>query len=120
MSRLVPDVSFRFRCPASAEGDDLQPTTPGFALLFVQRVQLTTLNMKDHADVAEHEGAKSSTEDTPRGMSRGTNHCTPEVTEDAEGEEKAQVGRWKASAVTSSTGLRRRERRFESCRGHHV
>ena len=24
-----------------------------------------------------------------------------------------------ASAITPSTGLRRRERRFESCRGHH-
>ena len=29
------------------------------------------------------------------------------------------VGRQKASAITRSTGLRRRERRFESCRGHH-
>jgi hypothetical protein len=30
------------------------------------------------------------------------------------------VGRQKASAITTSTGLRRRERRFESCRGHYA
>jgi hypothetical protein len=34
-------------------------------------------------------------------------------------EQKDQVGHQKASATTRSTGLRRRERRFESCRGHH-
>jgi predicted nucleic acid-binding protein len=32
-------------------------------------------------------------------------------------EQKAQVERQKASAITGSTGLRRRERTFESCRG---
>ena len=52
-------------------------------------------------------------------MSRGTNHCTQEVTTDTRREQKAQVGPHRASAITRSTGLRRRERRFESCRGHH-
>ena len=52
-------------------------------------------------------------------MSRGTNHSPRGVTGDTDREQKAQVGRHKAPAITSSTGLRRRERRFESCRGHH-
>ena len=60
----------------------------------------------------------SSNEDTPRGMSRGTNHSTEELTIDTEREQEAQVGREKASGITTSTDLRRRERRFESCRGH--
>ena len=64
--------------------------------------------------------SNSSTEDTRRGMSRGTNHSTQEATRDTGREQKAQVGRQKASAITTSTGLRRRERRFESCRGHHA
>ena len=64
--------------------------------------------------------SNSSTEDTRRGMSRGTNHSTQEVTRDTGREQKAQVGRRKASAITRSTGLRRRERRFESCRGHYA
>ena len=63
--------------------------------------------------------SNSSTEDSRRGMSRGTNHSTQEATRDTGREQKAQVGRRKASAITRSTGLRRRERRFESCRGHH-
>ena len=61
-----------------------------------------------------------SYEDTFRGMSRGSNHGAQEATRDTGREQKAQIGRRKASAITRSTGLRRRERRFESCRGHHV
>jgi hypothetical protein len=53
-------------------------------------------------------------------MPRGTNHSTKEVPTDTEREQKAQVERQRAPAITTSTGLRRRERRFESCRGHHV
>ena len=64
--------------------------------------------------------SNSSTEDTRRGMPRGTNHSPREATRDTGREQKAQVGRQKASAITRSTGLRRRERRFESCRGHHA
>ena len=64
--------------------------------------------------------SSSSTEDTRRGMSRGSNHSTREGTRDIRREQKAQVGRQKAPAITSATGLRRRERRFESCRGHHA
>jgi hypothetical protein len=64
--------------------------------------------------------SNSSIEDTWRGMSRGTNHSTREATSDTRGEQKAQAGRQKASATTTSTGLRRRLRRFESYRGHHV
>ena len=64
--------------------------------------------------------SNSSTEDIRRGMPRGTNHSTEEATKDAGREQKAQPGRRKASAITTSTGLRRRERRFESCRGHHA
>jgi hypothetical protein len=59
-----------------------------------------------------------SYEDVRRGMARGTNHSAQEATRDTRREQKAQVGREKASAITRSTGLRRRERRFESCRGH--
>ena len=61
-----------------------------------------------------------SYEDNRRGMSRGLNHSTREATRDAGREQKVEVGRQKASAITTSTGLRRRERRFESCRGHHL
>jgi hypothetical protein len=35
-------------------------------------------------------------------------------------EQEAQVGLRKALAITRSTGPRRRERRFESCRGHQL
>jgi hypothetical protein len=62
----------------------------------------------------------SSYEDTRRGMLRGTNHSTQEATRDAGRQQKAQLERSKASASTRSTGLRRRERRFESCRGHRT
>ncbi len=62
----------------------------------------------------------SSYMDVRRGMSRGTNHSTREVTRATERDQKAQAGHPKASAITRSTGLRRRERRFESCRGHHL
>ena len=55
--------------------------------------------------------------DTRRGMSRGANYSTQQATRDTTREQKAQVGRHKAPAITRSTGLRRRERRFESCRG---
>ena len=74
----------------------------------------------DYAKFAEHEVSKSSYEDTRRGMSRGSNHSTQEATQDTGREQEAQVGRRKTSAITRSTGLRRRERRFESCRGHHL
>jgi hypothetical protein len=53
-------------------------------------------------------------------MSRGMNRSAEEVTGDTRRELKAQVDVRKAVAITTSTGLRRRERRFESCRGHHV
>ena len=53
-------------------------------------------------------------------MPRGTNHSTQEATSDVSREQKAQVGLRKALATTRQTGLRRRWRRFESCRGHHV
>jgi hypothetical protein len=55
-----------------------------------------------------------------RGMSRGANYSAQEATRDTGREQKAQVGRHKASEITTSTGLRRRERSFESCRGHRV
>jgi hypothetical protein len=61
----------------------------------------------------------SSYEDIRRGMSRGANHRTREATRDTGCEQEAQVGRRKTPAITRSTGLRRRWRRFESCRGHH-
>ena len=88
-------------------------------LLHRRGLQLATLSIIYYADFAEHEGpSKSSTEDTYRGTPRGTNHSTRKATSDTRREQKAQVGRQKASAITGSTGLRRRERRFESCRGH--
>ena len=62
----------------------------------------------------------SSNEDSRRGMAHGTNRSAQEATRDTEREHKAQVERLKTSAITTSTGLRRRERRFESCRGHHM
>ena len=62
----------------------------------------------------------SSYEDIRRGMSRGANHRTREATRDTGCEQEAQVGRRKTPAITRSTGIRRRERRFESCRGHHL
>jgi hypothetical protein len=65
-------------------------------------------------------GSETSYQDSRRGMPRGTNHSTQEATRDTGRERKAQVGRRKASPITSRTGLRRRERRFESCRGHHI
>jgi hypothetical protein len=74
---------------------------------------------QDYPDFAEYEGLQSY-EDTRRGMARGTNHSTREDTKETKREQKAQVDRQKAAATTRSTGLRRRERRFESCRGHHA
>ena len=53
-------------------------------------------------------------------MSRGANYRTREASKDTEREQKAQAGRHRTPAITRSTGRRRRERRFESCRGHHV
>ena len=65
------------------------------------------------------EGFNSSNNDDRRGTSRGTNHRTAAVTRDIGREQKVQVYHRKASAITTSTGLRRRERRFESCREDH-
>src|SRR3954447_14742329 len=70
--------------------------------------------------LAEQRASDSSIEDTRRGMSRGTNQSPPRVTIDTRREQEAQVGRQKVSAITRSTGLRRRWRRFESYRGHHI
>jgi hypothetical protein len=53
-------------------------------------------------------------------MSRGTNHSAEGLARDTGREEKAQVGRPRTSAITTSTGLRRRWRRFESYRGHYA
>lgn len=50
-------------------------------------------------------------------MPRGMNHCPQEVTRDTKREQKAQAERRKASAITRSTGFRRRWRRFEFYRG---
>jgi hypothetical protein len=77
-------------------------------------------SVKDYAELTEREGLETSYEDTPRGISGGSNHSTPEVTTDTGREQQAQVGRQEAPAIARSTGLRRRERRFESCRGHHA
>ena len=79
-----------------------------------------SFNIKDYADFTDHEGSNLSYEDTCRGMSRGMNHSIEEGARDTGREQEAQVGRRKASATTWWTGLRRRERRFESCRGHHA
>ena len=51
-------------------------------------------------------------------VERTTGHGRQAKTRNAN--RKAQVGHHKTPAITTSTGLRRRERRFESCRGHHV
>ena len=67
-----------------------------------------------------HRARKPSYEDSRRGMSRGTNHSTPRSTKDTRREQKAQAGPRKAAVITRSAGLRRRERRSESCRGHRV
>src|SRR5215212_10264333 len=96
------------------------PVTWVAACCLVRELPLATFNIEDYADFVEREGLELVHEDTRRGMSRGTNHSTPGVTKDAERELKAQVERRRASAITTSTGLRRRERRFESCRGHHL
>ena len=74
-------------------------------------------NLQDYADFAEHEAPNLSYEDNRRGMTRGANHSMLEVAGDTEREQKDQVGRQKTAAIMRSTGLRRRERRFESCRG---
>ena len=90
-------------------GDRAQPRNPGSC----QRTRTTPTSPSTRASI-------SSFEDVRCGMSRGTNHSTQEVTRDTGREQEAQVGRPKAPPITRSTGLRRRERRFESCRGHHV
>jgi hypothetical protein len=48
------------------------------------------------------------------------NYSTQATGRDTGRGQNAQVGHQKAFAITKSTGLRRRERRFESCRGHHA
>ena len=55
-----------------------------------------------------------------RGMSRGTNHRTPETLVDTSSEAQGQVGRLRSPESSRLTGLRRRGRRFESCRGHQT
>ena len=114
----------RPRCPRALDQDDLWSSnrrpandSRGAACCLVRG--LPSPHIKNYADFAEHT-LQVSTEDTGRGMSRGSNHSTQEVTRDTGLEQKAQVGRRKAPAITGSTGLRRRERRFESCRGHHL
>ena len=67
-----------------------------------------------YTDTAVHEGLDSSAENSRRGMPRGANHSTQEATRDTEREQKAQVGRHKASALTTSTDLRRRERTWSA------
>ena len=62
----------------------------------------------------------SCADDLRRGMSRGTNYGPQEDTRDTTGDLKAVVGPSKALGIAWLTGLRRRERRFESCRGHHA
>jgi hypothetical protein len=52
-------------------------------------------------------------------MSRGTNDRTQEATGDTSGELKSLVEHLRPPRISRFTGLRRRERRFESCRGHH-
>jgi hypothetical protein len=61
-----------------------------------------------------------STGDLRRRMGRGANHSIREATRDSIRVQKVQVGRQEASAIMRSTGLRRRERSFKSCRGHHA
>ncbi len=56
--------------------------------------------------------------DLRRGTSRGTNCSTWEVTRDTTDDLKALVGHLWPLWISRLTGLRRRERRFESCRGH--
>src|SRR4051794_15345763 len=82
-------------------------------LLHVRELPLGTSSIKDYADFTEHGGSNSSTMDVQRGMPRGSNHSAQEVARDTERDQEAQVGRRRASAITRSTGLRRRERRFE-------
>ena len=72
-----------------------------------------------HIDIAEPKDLELR-DDLRRGITRGSNHSTQEVTRDTRREQKDLVERQKTPAITSATGLRRRERRFESCRGHHL
>ena len=53
-------------------------------------------------------------------MSRGTNHSTRGVFTDTTGDLRAQVVNPRPLGISWLTALRRRERRFESCRGHRV
>ena len=77
-------------------------------------------------DFAKQDSQEVGADDLRRGLTifvvdaRGANHRTREATTDTGREQKAQVGSSSAFAITGSTGLRRRERRFESCRGHHL
>jgi hypothetical protein len=54
-------------------------------------------------------------DDLRRGMSRGTNHRPQQDTTDTTGNVKALVGHPEPIGTSRLTGLRRRERRFESC-----
>jgi hypothetical protein len=98
------------------------PTNDSWIAAFCPGREVPSLRtLQDYADLTDHEKpSNSSNEDTRRGMPRGTNHSPQEGTGDTEREQKAQVGRHEAPVITTSTGLRRRERRFESCQGHYA
>ena len=82
--------------PSSAAGHD-RPTTPGSppaASSASCRSPRSTSRTTPTSPSTR--ASNSSTEDTRRGMSRGTNHSTREATRDTGREQKAQVGRRKA------------------------
>ena len=58
--------------------------------------------------------------DLRRVMSRGTNYSTWEAIRDTTGDLKTQVGQVRPLRISWLAGLRRRERRFESCRGRQA
>jgi hypothetical protein len=114
-----PPARARSRHTPNSAADHARPTTPGSppaALAVAYRWPRSTSRTTPTSPSTRV--SNSSTEDSRRGMSRGTNQSPQEAARDTTREHKAQVGRQKASATTTSTGLRRWERRFESCRGH--
>ena len=116
----LPDQQEHPAADGGAVGAARCRTGTGAACCLVRELPLPRSTSRTTPTSPSTRASNSSYEDIRRGMARGANHSTQEATRDTRREQKAQVGRQKASAITRSTGLRRRERRFESCRGHHA
>ena len=120
-----PSLGLECRGPFTCRLRSEEPVRRLAGLLVVPLLLLSTAACGD--DKAA--GSASSSPDAQRaesaawksalsGMPRERNHRPRQGTGDPDGQADHQVGRQQVPPITTFTGLRRRERRFESCRWH--